>query len=117
MNWANSKRVVSLRLVWTKRINGVGPSNTSTFPTICPGLAAMGEHAQERDACVHAAFLSERTWKVNLIQQCGRLPTFDFSSIALRDGRILTQQERGNQRADLLEWQAESGYSGRAKSS
>jgi hypothetical protein len=76
-------------------------------PNHRPGFGCNGEHAQERhegsnESCVHAAFLSDGTWKVKPIQQCGRQPAFNFSSIALRDGRILTEQERGNQRADLL---------------
>jgi hypothetical protein len=70
-NWANLKPATSLTLVLTKRMNGVGPSNTSTFPNHLPGLGCNGEHAQEREhgsnqSCVHAAFLSERTSKVNL---------------------------------------------------
>jgi hypothetical protein len=47
-----------LTLVWTKRMNGVGPSNTLMFPTICPGSAAIeSTHSNAATIAINRAFI------------------------------------------------------------
>jgi hypothetical protein len=61
-------------LVLTKRMNGVGPSDTSIFPAVRPASAAMkSPHRSAVTGIINrdfmSAFLLESTRKVKLIQK------------------------------------------------